>query len=49
MKIKKISLNDMKGKQTKEEKKALCLLKDWHKGAEKKKDFGGVLERGDNL
>ena len=46
MKTKRIPANELEGKPTKEEKKALKLLRNWYNDAEKKKDFSGVLERG---
>ena len=42
---KRIHAKKLKGRPNKKEKKALRLLRDWHKKAGKKKGFSGKLER----
>ena len=43
--VKRIAAKKLKGHPNKKEKKAARLLRGWHDGAEKKKDFSGKLER----
>ena len=43
---KRIHAKKLKGRPNKKEKKALRLLRDWHKKAGKKKGFSGKLSRG---
>lgn len=40
-----IPMKLLKGKKTKEEKEAIQLLTEWHKNAEKRKDFGGKFPK----
>jgi len=44
--VKRIAAKKLKGHPNKKEKKALRLLRDWHKKAGKKKGFSGKLSRG---